>query len=403
MKRRPRSLHFLPVDQDAICSFRCGISLHGHTQHSRESLGFINHHIDTVPIVAQIARHALARYRRDHGEDLDFNRAYWTAPLSARQADDLERKQIEDLLGLEGIVSTTDHDNIDGALELQSDGGRETVVSLEWTVPYGPAHFHLGVHNLPPTKARELTGQLLAYTASRDGRQLPELLAMLDRIPEVLLVLNHPYWKMDSVGQSTLNEMLHSFVRSYGRYIHALEVSGLRPWPENQLVLQMAEGLSMPVVSGGDRHGWEPSTMLNLTTAGSFSEFVAEIRQDGQSEVAVVSSYQEPFGLRMMQVAWDVLREYPAHPGGRRYWADRVFFECDDGTVRPLSRCFKNGLPQELRLLARAMRQLELQPWRALLHAATRLRTGRDRIPPRRQTRKPAARPAFSSGERSVA
>jgi hypothetical protein len=323
--------------------------------------------------------------------------------MSPRDAHDLERKQIEDILGLEGTVSLTDHDNIDGAMELQGDEGRETVVSLEWTLPYGPAYFHLGVHNLPRVKARELTTALLAFTASPDQGQLPELLAMLDRIPEVPLVLNHPFWEMEPIGHAALHEMVHSFLRSYGRYIHALEVSGLRPWPENQQVLQMAEDLSMAVISGGDRHGWEASTMLNLTTACSFSEFVAEIRQDGLSEIVVMPNYQEPFGLRMMQVAWDILREYPAHPCGRRHWPDRVFFECNDGAVKPLSRCFKNGLPQELRLLAGAMRQLEQQPWRAVLHAAWSLRAPSDGVPPQRQTREPTARPAFPGGERSVA
>jgi len=91
MKRRQRSLHFLPTCNKILSNFRRGISLHGHTQLSREGLGFINRHIDTVPIVAQIARHALARYRRDHGEELDFNRAFWTAPLSPSEARDLER------------------------------------------------------------------------------------------------------------------------------------------------------------------------------------------------------------------------------------------------------------------------------------------------------------------------
>jgi hypothetical protein len=197
--------------------------------------------------------------------------------------------------------------------------------------------------------------------------------------------------------------MLHSFLRSYGSYIHALEVSGLRPWPENEQVLQMAEDLCVPVVSGGDRHGWEASTMLNLTRARSFSGFVAEIRQDGLSEIVVMPNYQQPFGLRMMQVAWDVLRDYPRHPCICAHWTDRVFFECDDGAVRPLSHCFKNGLPQELRLLTGAMRQLERQPWRTLLHAAWSLRSTNIALPPRRQTRKPAARPAVPSGERIVA
>ena len=76
MKRWQRSLHFLPTCNKTFSHFRRGISLHGHTQLSRESLGFMSYHIDTLPIVAQIARRALARYRRDHGEELDFNRAF---------------------------------------------------------------------------------------------------------------------------------------------------------------------------------------------------------------------------------------------------------------------------------------------------------------------------------------
>jgi len=318
-------------------------------------------------------------------------------------ARDLERKQIENALGLEGIVSLTDHDNIDGAIDGRGEEGRDGVISLEWTLPHGPVSFHLGVHNLPRASARELTAQLLAYTAAPIESQLPDLLATLDRIPTVLLVLNHPFWGEERVGNLSRHEILLSFMRNYGAYLHALEVSGLRPWPENQQVLQLAEGLSMPVVSGGDRHGCEASAMLNLTGAGSFSEFVAEVRQDGRSEIVVMPSYRQPFGLRMMQVAWDVLREYPEHSCGRRYWPERVFFECDDGTVRPLSCCFKNGLAKELRLLVGAMTQLERQPWRGLLHVAWRLRESSYGLPPKRQTRRRAARPAIPSGEGSVA
>ena len=188
------------------------------------------------------------------------------------------------------------------------------------------------------------------------------MLATLDEIPEVLVVLNHPFWEMEPIGNAALLGMLHSFIRSYGSYIHALEVNGLRPWRENQRVLEMAEDLGMPVVSGGDRHGWEPNTMLNLSRASTFSEFVAEVRRDGVSEIVVMPSYQEPFGLRMMQVAWDILREYPSHFCGRTHWTDRVFFEWDGGVVEPLSACFLNGEPKELQLLTGAMRQLERQP-----------------------------------------
>jgi hypothetical protein len=402
MKRRCHSLHLFSACHSSFRSFRRGICLHGHTQYSRESLGFLSHHVDAVPIAAQIARLAMARYKRDHGEDLDFNRAYWTAPLTAREAHELERKQIEESLGLEGIVSLTDHDNIDGLMEWPDEGSKPAA-SLEWTLPYPPAYVHLGVHNLPQARTQELTTRLAAYSTSPDETQLPELLAMLDAIPEVLLVLNHPFWEMESIGKAALLEMVHTFIRSYGRYIHALEVSGLRPWGENQQVLEMARDRAMAVVSGGDRHGWEASTMLNVTRAASFSEFVAEVRQEGRSEIVVMPDYHEPFGLRMMQVAWDVLREYPEHPCGRTHWMDRVFFQCDDGVVRPLSGCFKNGEPRELRVLTGAMRQLEYQPWRAVVRTAWKLQSKKDRLPAKRRTPRPAVRPAFSGGERSMA
>jgi hypothetical protein len=403
MGRWPQSLHFLPACNNTVRKFNRGISLHGHTQHSRESLGFLNHHIDTVPIVAQIARVAMARYEREHGETLDFNRAFWTAPVSAGDAYELEKQQIEDHLGLEGTVSMTDHDTIDGALDRQGDGRQGAVVSLEWTVPYRAVYFHLGVHNLPRAQARALTGRLLAYTQSPDEQQLGELLAMLDQISEVLVVLNHPFWEMEPIGKAALFEMLQSFTRSYGRYIHALEVNGLRPWRENQQVLQMAEDLGLAVVSGGDRHGCEANAMLNITRARSFSEFVAEVRQDGQSEIVVMPSYQkEPYGLRIMQVAWDILREYPTHPCGRVHWTDRVFFECADGVVRPIARCFRADVCGELQLLTGAMRQLEWQPWRTMLHAAWSLHPSNHALPPHRVTSRPAARPAFSTGDRSA-
>ena len=145
--------------------------------------------------------------------------------------------------------------------------------------------------------------------------------------------------------------------------------------------------------------------MLNVTRATSFSEFVTEVRCDGQSEIVVTPAYHtEPFGLRIMQVAWDVLREYPTHSSGRTHWTDRVFLECDDGAVRPLSGCFAHGEPKELRLLTGAMRHLEAQPWRGLLHAAwTRHATHATLPPPQPKTLRPAVRPLSPSGEGSVA
>jgi hypothetical protein len=37
-------------------------------------------------------------------------------------------------------------------------------------------------------------------------------------------------------------------------------------------------GWDQTIISGGDRHGCEPSAVLNLTNAKTFSEFIDEIR-----------------------------------------------------------------------------------------------------------------------------
>ena len=63
--------------------------------------------------------------------------------MSPAQAVGLESGQIEDL-GLEPLVSLTDHDNIDAALELRATlEGRRTPISVEWSVPWRGAEMHL--------------------------------------------------------------------------------------------------------------------------------------------------------------------------------------------------------------------------------------------------------------------
>jgi hypothetical protein len=99
-------------------------------------------------------------------------------------------------LGLEAIVSITDHDSINANLEIRRDVRKETApISLEWTVPFENAFFHIGVHNLPSVRADVITEGLLEYTYSKcgaDNKRLHELFAMLNELPEVLIVLNHP-------------------------------------------------------------------------------------------------------------------------------------------------------------------------------------------------------------------
>src|SRR5262249_50794973 len=158
--------------------------------------------------------------------------------------------------------------NIEGpALLRVVPGSRHIPLSLEWTVPYHGTVLHLGVHNLPASQAEQIVRQLNAFTAAPNESWLHALLDMLDRLPEVLLVLNHPLWDLMRIGAEQHLQALSAFMAEFGIYLHALELNGLRSAEENQAVAQLARGWNQLVVSGGDRHGCEPSAVVNLTEA----------------------------------------------------------------------------------------------------------------------------------------
>ena len=250
----------------------------------------------------------------------------------------------------------------------QSYDPQHIPVSLEWTIPFSPAYLHVGVHNLPPADAREIMSALAGYTATPEESKLACLFEHLDGIPGVLLVLNHPLWEMEPIGARAVRAMVRTFLARYGGWIHALEVNGMRPWSENRLVLEMAQNLNYPVVSGGDRHGCEPSAMLNLTNASTFAEFVDEVRE-GTGEIVTMPQYRDPYNLRVLQVVWDVLRSDRDLTGEERRWTERVFFESVDGMPKPLSQCWEGELT-ELKLMAGFARALEAPPLRAALRLA---------------------------------
>ena len=315
-------------------SFRTAVSLHGHTQHSRESLDFI-------PAFA--SRHAVLKWalgrqeRRCTRIKADLTRAYWTPPLTPRGAYDLEREQVEQGLNLTGLVSLTDHDNIEASSLLQLlPEGASIPISLEWTVPLAKAEIHLGVHNLPANTAADLVARMNHYTSHPEERALGELLGLLHESPEVLLVLNHPLWDLGLVGAVRHRRSVEDFLRRYNGFLHAFEVNGLRGWNENQAVMEMAHVWNRPLVSGGDRHGREPNAVVNLTQAATFSEFVEEIRLDGRSHLLFMPQYRQSVVLRMFHTFLDVIDDNPISPLGRN-WDDRVFHPDADGIMQPVS------------------------------------------------------------------
>jgi hypothetical protein len=131
------TISYLWCDQQAANGFRSGVSLHSHTNQSKETLSFIanmgsQHHFWRL-LLARLERRSEANY----GLRVDYTAAYWTPPLTPKLAFDLEKTQIEKL-DVAPMVSITDHDNIKAPMLLRTvPSARQIPVSVEWSAPYG--------------------------------------------------------------------------------------------------------------------------------------------------------------------------------------------------------------------------------------------------------------------------
>ncbi len=312
--------------------------------YSEESMAPLPGYVHRIPVVRRVFGSIEDRYREATGKPFDYGNAFWTPPLPPHAAFAREQEQIQRHLGLAAHVSLTDHDSIQAGIQLHLiESSQGTPVSLEWTVPFEPSFLHIGVHNLPPAAAAGWLGRLRAYTAAPRLERLKDLLAGVSAIEGALVVLNHPLWDESRIGADGQYRMVRSFLSVCGGWIHAMEWNGLRPAAENRAVLEMAAGLDIPVVSGGDSHASAPSSVLNLTNASNFAEFAGEIRHDRVSRILLLPEYYGPHGLRYAECALDIVREYP-DLAGRRRWVDRAFYREPDGAVQPLSSfCARDG------------------------------------------------------------
>jgi len=362
-------LHF-ECNGNAASRFRTAVSLHSHTLHSRETLSFIGRLAKRVgPIRAALAR-GEARYKSVYGSSLDLSRAWWTPPAAPHEAWALEGGHIERRFGVQALVSLTDHDNIEAPLSLRVlDECRDLPISVEWTVPYGPTFFHLGIHNLAAVSARERMYELAHFTERGGSADVAPLLESLSQTKDTLIVFNHPCWDERGIGRELHLKLAAEFGRKYSPFLHALELNGLRPWTENREVFGLAHALAKPVISGGDRHALEPNAVLDLTNAASFSEFVEQVRAR-RTDVLVTDQYREPFTLRVVQSLEEILQDHEGHGRGWRRWSDRVFYRCDDGVVRPLTTLFANGVPRAVEFFVSAVHAIRRYSMRQTLRLA---------------------------------
>ncbi len=353
--------------------FRTGVSLHSHTLHSKESLNFINHASQHSALLRTVLRHGEARYRKLHGKELDLKRGWWTPPLAPLDALRVESSQIESM-GLGPLVSLSDHDDIEAGMSLQAlDASRTVPISVEWTVPFGTTFFHIGVHNILPMHARMVMQCLEAFTAQPDPANLGTIFSDLHSHPATLIIFNHPLWDEKGIGAALHRETVLDFLRQHQEFIHAFELNGLRPWHENDLAIQLAAQWNKPVISGGDRHAVEPNAILNATNAGTFAEFVEEVREDRHSEVLVMQHYHEGHVSRIFHNMLDVFRTYDDHGRGWTEWGDRVFFTSETGEVRSLRQYWGENPPSAVAIFAGFMRLAGQLPGKGTLRAGAQV------------------------------
>jgi hypothetical protein len=360
-----RRISYLWKDADSARGYSTGISLHSHTNQSKETLDFLANFGTEYAWVRKLIHTAENRAKQGYGIAINYAASYWTPPLTPRLAFDLESRQIEKI-ELSPLVSITDHDTISAPMLLRTvASARHIPVSVEWSAPFGgDQSFHLGIHNLPSETGAAWMKTFEEYTAAPSEARLTEILAALHALPNVLIVFNHPMWDLYIIGKEKHRQRVRDFMTANGQYMHALELNGLRSWEENREVKQMAKDYNMLLISGGDRHGMEPNANVNLSNAASFTEFVHEVRYEGRSHVLFMPQYAEPWKHRILQSTLDAIRNYPDFPQGSRTWDERVYHPDMNGVVRPLSELWPGDgrAPYYLRWVLDAVRMMGSAP-----------------------------------------
>src|ERR1700684_4183656 len=90
-----RRISYLWKDADAARNYSTAVSLHSHTNQSKETLDFLANLGNQYPLLRPILAHAERKSHSRHAIPVNYAAAYWTPPLTPRIAFDLESGQIE--------------------------------------------------------------------------------------------------------------------------------------------------------------------------------------------------------------------------------------------------------------------------------------------------------------------
>src|SRR5262245_34080210 len=97
-------IHLYSRESGVSCppDIRAAVSLHGHSECSRETLEFIPRIARQIPVLSRCFERSIADYHKEHGRPLDFRQWYWRPPVTAAAMIESERVHLEQRLGLPG-------------------------------------------------------------------------------------------------------------------------------------------------------------------------------------------------------------------------------------------------------------------------------------------------------------
>ena len=72
MNLKKTRLHILRDPQSLSSKAATGVSLHCHTEHSKEMLDFVPHYAEKLPIIANFWRKERDKYQEKEGKPVDF-------------------------------------------------------------------------------------------------------------------------------------------------------------------------------------------------------------------------------------------------------------------------------------------------------------------------------------------
>jgi predicted metal-dependent phosphoesterase TrpH len=277
--------------------FGYAVSLHNHSCHSVEKLAALNQ-IVKLGFMRPLSGILQRSFGLDGVSGLNYAEITFNPPYTPEDVYRIESTAAAPW-GFDGVhLTITDHDEFAGSLallrgrpDLNSSTNGRVAIGEEVSVWYEGHLFHLGVSGLPENDIEKTHARIQA--AARAGRhdELFETLAA----SECLVVLNHPLvaW---APGSETI-PITHLLTR-YGWAIHALEVNGMRRREENDAVLELAQQWKKPVVGGGDSHLLVASSIISLSRAASFRDFIAEVK-DGHAVPFVTPEYFAPLNWKL--------------------------------------------------------------------------------------------------------